>query len=155
MNWQEQTVSMLEGVRSCNPRTITLGAWVKATKTSNITTPKRDRPALMPHGMFVGGRRAEHCTVESALVQFDIDQKHNPNLCVDLVKRLAAHCEDIVWCARSAGGGAYGFAVRRGDLDKQLSEIEKNLRVVLDRCNSRNVAALRFASYDPNPYEHI
>ena len=155
MNWQTQSVSMLDCVRSTDPRTITLGAWVRATKQSNLDTPKRERPALMPHGMFVGGRSADHCVAQSTLVQFDIDHKHNPDLSVDLVKRLAAHCDDIVWCARSAGGGAYGFAVRRGDLDNQLNEIEKNLRVVLDWCNSRNVAALRFASYDPNPYEHI
>ena len=109
----------------------------------------------MPHGMFVGGRRLEHLHSTSSIVQFDIDLKHNPHLQHDQVKQRAAQCADIVFCARSAGGGLYGFARRRGDLDDQLNEIEQILGVVLDRCNSRSLAALRFASYDPQPYEHI
>ena len=155
MTWHNITVSMLESVHSTSPRTITLGAWAKATKRSHLNTPKRSRPALMPHGHFVGGRTADHCNQHSGVVQLDIDVKHNPNLNPAEIKKLASTHRDIVWCAKSAGGGVYGFAVRRGDLDQQLNEIEQYLGVQLDRCNSRSLAALRFASHDPQPYEHI
>ncbi len=155
MTWKDISVSMLDSVHSREPRTITLGAWVRATKRSDIRTPKKQRPALMPHGLFAGGRQAQHCSQLSELVQFDVDLKHNPGLNPDEVKSRCALDADIVWCAQSAGGGVYGFAMRRGDLDTQLNTIENRLGVVLDRCNSRSVAALRFASHDPKPYEHI
>ena len=155
MNWRQITVSMLDSVHSTAPRTVTLGAWAEATKRSNITTPKRERPALLPHGHFVGGRSEHHCSSRSRIIQFDIDLKHNPDLDIDLIKELAAIHEDIFWCARSAGGGVYGFAYVNGFLDDQLTTIENTLGVVLDRCNSRSIAALRFASHDPQPYEYI
>ena len=155
MNWKQITVSMLDSVHSTAPRTVTLGAWAEATKRSNITTPKCERPALLPHGHFVGGRSADHCASRSHIIQFDIDRKHNPDIDVDLIKELAAIHKDIVWCARSAGDGVYGFAYVNGFVDDQLTTIENTLGVKLDRCNSRSIAALRFASHDPQPYEYI
>lgn len=155
MNWQNIRVSMLDSVQSTHPRSVTLSAWVKATKTSRIDTPKRDRPALMPHGHFVGGRSADHCREASGLVQFDIDRKDNPDLDVDRVKRQCAHIPSIVFCAKSATGGVYGLAIRASDLDNQLDGLERGLDVRLDKANSRSVAALRFASTDPSPYEHL
>ena len=49
----------------------------------------------------------------------------------------------------------WGIAELAEDLDEQLLDLERALGVRLDKANSRSVAALRFASYDPNPYEHI
>lgn len=156
MNWHTITVSMLDSVHSQTPRSVTLGQWAAATKRSNIHTPKRERPALMPHGHFVGGRSAAHCSATSGVIQFDIDLKHNPGLDVDLVKRRCNDLPEVYFCAHSAGGGLWGFAKRELDIDGQLDRLESALGVNLDRMNSRSVAALRFASYDPQPYErHI
>jgi hypothetical protein len=156
MNWHTITVSMLDSVHSQTPRTVTLGQWAAATKRSNIETPKRERPALMPHGRFAGGRSANHCACPSGVIQFDIDLKHNPGLDVDLIKQRCKQLPEVYFCAHSAGGGLWGFAKRDDDTDGQLDRLEVALGVKLDKMNSRSVAALRFASYDPNPYEqHI
>jgi len=155
MNWQTQSVSMLDCVRSTDPRTITLGAWVRATKQSNLDTPKRERPALMPHGMFVGGRCARHCVHESGLIQFDIDLKDNPHLNRAQVKRRCAELPEVYFCANSASGGMWGLAKRAKDVQDQIYWLQHALGVKLDEQNSKSLAALRFASYDPNPYEHI
>lgn len=156
MNWQATTVSMLDCMQSKEPRTVTLSAWIAATKRSNIDTPKRQRPALMPHGYFVGGRTSNHCRAESSVVQFDIDLKDNPRLDCDAVKQRCASLREVLFCAKSASGGLWGLMKRHGDLDAQLMKLEQTLNVQLDKANSRSVAALRFASYDPEPYEqHI
>jgi len=155
MHWHNILVSMLDGVQSTSPRTVTLGAWAQATKRSNLNTPKKQRPALMPHGHFVGGRTARHCNEESGVIQFDIDQKDNPNLNRDQVKRRCAKLPGVYFCANSATGGMWGIAKRGADLESQLKQLERTLGVRLDKPNSRSVAALRFASYDSNPYEHI
>jgi|TARA_R100000482_G_scaffold121040_1_gene66836 hypothetical protein len=155
MNWHTITVSMLDSVQSTDPRTVTLGAWAQATKRSNLDTPKKQRPALMPHGHFVGGRSARHCNQESGIVQFDIDLKDNPKLDRDQVKCRCAQLPEVYFCANSATGGMWGIARRAADLEDQLHWLEHALGVRLDKANSRSVAALRFASYDPNPYEHI
>lgn len=155
MNWHNILVSMLDGVQSTSPRTVTLGAWAQATKRSNLNTPKKQRPALMPHGHFVGGRTARHCNKESGVIQFDIDQKDNPNLNRDQVKRRCAKLPCVYFCANSATGGMWGIAKRSADLESQLKQLERTLGVRLDKPNSRSVAALRFASYDSNPYENI
>jgi hypothetical protein len=159
MNWHTITVSMLDCVQSQIPRSITLGQWAAATKRSNLDTPKKQRPALMPHGHFVGGRSAAHCVQPSGLIQFDIDLKHNPHLDVEMVKRRCRQLPEVYFCAHSAGGGLWGIAKRTKhstDVDKQLFWLEHALGVKLDKINSRSVAALRFASYDPKPYErHI
>lgn len=155
MNWHSITVSMLESVHSTQPRTVTLGAWAKATKSSNLDTPKKQRPALMPHGYFVGGRSAHHCQQQSGVVQFDIDLKDNPTLDRNEVKRRCAQLPCVLFCANSATGGMWGLARLADNLDEQLYKLERALGVNLDKANSRSVAALRFASYDPNPYEHI
>ena len=156
MNWHTITVSMLDSVQSQIPRSVTLGQWAAATKRSNLDTPKKQRPALMPHGHFVGGRSTAHCAATSGVVQFDIDLKHNPGLDVDLVKRRCKELPEVYFCAHSAGGGLWGFAKRDLDTDSQLARLEAALGVNLDKINSRSVAALRFASYDPKPYErHI
>ena len=153
MNWHNIQVSMLDSMHSQTPRTVTLGQWAAATKRSNIDTPKRARPALMPHGHFVGGRSAHHCAQPSGVIQFDIDLKHNPHLDVEMVKRRCRQLPEVYFCAHSAGGGLWGIAKRSSDLDKQLFWLEHALGVKLDKINSRSVAALRFASYDPKPYE--
>ena len=106
----------------------------------------------MPHGVFAGGRSADCLVAESGIIQFDIDRKHNPNLDIEAIKAKAAEVDGIVFCAKSAVDGCYGFALRNGDQDTQLDNIETALGVVLDRCNSRSVAALRFASVDRWPY---
>ena len=155
MNWHSITVSMLDSVQSTAPRTVTLGAWALATKRSNLDTPKQQRPALMPHGHFIGGRSAVHCSQESGVVQFDIDLKDNPKLDRDEVKRRCAQLPDVYFCAKSATGGLWGIAKRASDLDNQLQRLQHSLGVRLDKANSRSVAALRFASYDSNPYEYI
>ncbi len=155
MTWHDIHVSMLDSVQSTAPRTITLGAWAKATKRSNLTTPKKSRPVLMPHGHFVGGRSARHCNQQSGVVQFDIDLKDNPGLDASRVKRLCAKLPEVMFCAQSASGGVWGLARRTDNLDQLLNKLERTLGVRLDKANSRSVAALRFASYDPNPYEHI
>lgn len=144
---------MLDSMYSKNPQATTLGAWVTATKQRKLDTPKRQRPALMPHGLFAGGRKADDCTHHSVVFQFDIDRKDNPGMDADAIKRKAARCPGVVFCALSAGSGVYGFALRRGDLEDQLDELERTLGVNLDRMNSKSVAALRFASYDSDPYE--
>jgi len=153
MNWHSIRVSMLENVHSTNPGAVTLGAWAQATKRSNLNTPKADRPALMPHGYFVGGRSARHCNQQSGVIQFDIDVKDNLGLDHADVKRRCAELTSIYFCAISATGGMWGIARRTGDTDNQLNELERALGVRLDKANSQSVAALRFASYDPNPYE--
>ena len=155
MHWHSITVSMLDSMQSTQPRTVTLGAWAKATKHSNLDTPKKQRPALMPHGHFVGGRSVRHCQQDSGIVQFDIDLKDNPGLDQDDVKRRCATLPGVLFCANSATGGMWGIAQLAEDLDQQLLDLERALGVHLDKANSRSVAALRFASYDPNPYEHI
>lgn len=153
MNWQNQPVSMLDSMYSKDPQPTTLGAWVTATKQHKQDAPKRQRQVLMPHGLFAGGRKADDCTRHSVVFQFDIDRKHNPGMDADAIKRKAASCPGVVFCALSAGSGVYGFALRRGDLDDQLDALERQLGVNLDRMNSKSVAALRFASYDSEPYE--
>jgi hypothetical protein len=152
MDWMQLQASVIQNVNSTRPVTTTLGKWVEATKVSTISCDKRHRPALMPHGVFDGGRSSHHLVMESGVIQFDIDRKHNAGLDVEQVKAKAAEVEDIVFCAKSAVNGCYGFAIRRGDQDEQLDRIEAALGVVLDRCNSRSMAALRFASVDRFPY---
>lgn len=154
MNWHTIRVSMLESVHSTQPRTVTVGAWVKATKSSQLDTPKKERPTLMPHGMFVGGRTANHCATHSALIQFDIDLKDNPRLDREMVKRRCEQLPEVYFCANSAGGGLWGLAKRATDVEDQLYWLEHALGVRLDKKNSKSLAALRFASYDPNPYEN-
>lgn len=152
MEWMHLQASVIQNIHSTRPVTTTLGKWVEATRISTINCDKRSRPALMPHGVFDGGRSAEHLVAESGVIQFDIDRKHNPDLDVDAIKAKAAEVDGIVFCAKSAVDGCYGFALRNGDQDRQLDSIEAALGVVLDRCNSRSVAALRFASVDRWPY---
>ena len=142
---------MLENIHATHPIDVTLGKWIAAVQRSHITTPKRSRPALMPHGRFVGGRRATDCVERSAVVQFDIDTKHNPGLSVDAVKRRAAGVPSIVFLARSASDGCYGFALNTyASTSAMFDELERALGVTLDRVNSQSVTALRFASYDPH-----
>lgn len=153
MNWTQITVSMVQNVTDTNPKPVQLAQWLHAMKVSNISgTDKKKRPALLPHGQFHGGRQSRHLIQESGLMQFDIDLRDNPGLCHDEVKRRAAQVPTIVLCAASAAGGMWGLAIREPDQDLQLDEIEQSLSVILDRCNSRSVAALRFASFDPNPH---
>ena len=106
----------------------------------------------MPHGMFINGRRADNLVRPSGFMQLDIDTKHNPRLCVDEIKRRAVNDSSIILIAKSAGSGCWGLVRREADGDAQLDRIESILGVTLDRCNSRSVAALRFASSDPEPY---
>lgn len=151
MEWLNFKASVIQHAHSTQPVTTTLSRWVEATKVSTINCDKRSRPALMPHGVFEGGRSAAHLVAPSGLIQFDIDTKHNPDLDVEAIKAKAAHVDGIVFCARSAVDGCYGFALREDDQDRQLDNIEAALGVVLDRCNSRSMAALRFASVDRWP----
>lgn len=153
MNWVNIPVSMVESVTSMHPRTITLGSWLTAMKVSQIDhIPKKERPALMPHGMFMRGRRAQNLIRHSGLIQFDVDLRDNPGLNVAEVKRRAAYDASILLVANSAGAGCWGLARCEADTDAHLDRIESTLGVTLDRCNSRSVAALRFASSDPEPY---
>ena len=153
MNWLHTPVSMVDSVRSMHPRTITLASWVSAVKVSNVDhIPKKQRPAVMPHGMFMRGRKADNLVRSSGLMQFDVDERDNPGLNVDEVKRRAASDPAILFVAKSAGAGCWGLVRRDGDEDAQLDHIQRVLQVTLDRCNSRSVAALRFAAHDPAPY---
>ena len=153
MIWTQITVSMVQNVTDTEPKPVKLSRWLHAMKVSNISgMDKKKRPALLPHGLFNGGRQERHLVMPSGLIQFDIDQKDNPSLCHDEVKRRAAMDPTIMLCARSATGGMWGLAVREPDTDQQLDSIEASLSVILDRCNSRSMAALRFASHDPHPY---
>ena len=141
MNWTQTTVSMVQNVTCTTPTPVKLGQWVKAMKVSNIDhLHKRQRPALLPHGLFRGGRTERHCVLESGLMQFDIDLKHNPDLCHRTVKAAAAQMPNVVLCAVSAGGGLWGLAIRDGDQDEQLQRLATGLGVTLDVKNSRNVA---------------
>lgn len=153
MNWTQTTVSMVQNVTCTDVKPVKLAQWVKAMKVSNIDhLDKRQRPALLPHGLFSGGRTESHCVMESGLMQFDIDLIHNPGLCHRTVKAAAAKMPDVVLCAVSAGGGLWGLAIRQGDQDEQLERLATGLAVTLDVKNSRNVAALRFAATDTQPY---
>jgi hypothetical protein len=153
MNWTETTVSMVQNVTDQQPKPVKLGDWLRAMKVSNIDhIHKKNRPALMPHGQFRGGRSALHLWRESGLMQFDIDTKHNPGLCADTIKRRAAQMPEVVLCAVSAGGGVWGLVLRGDNETDQLQRLSDTLRVTLDTANSRNVAALRFASHDAQPH---
>ena len=155
MNWTAITVSMVENIHSTTPVDVTLAKWIAAVKRSDIQSPKKTRPALMPHGRFAGGRSERHCIQPSGLRQFDIDTKDNPHLNVEELKRRAAKVPSIVFLAKSATSGAYGFALDNyEDSTTMLDTIDAALGVVCDRTNSRSVTALRFASYDPQPYQH-
>ena len=153
MNWTKQRVSVVKCVTDTAPTTITLGQWLDSVKMGQQDdTPKKMRRALLPHGVFIGGRTERHRTECSGLVQFDIDTKHNPDLCRESVKRRAASDPTIIMVANSAGAGCWGLAVRGADLDTQLNHLESSLGVMLDRCNSRSTAALRFMARDASPY---
>jgi hypothetical protein len=153
MNWLSQPVSMVESVRHIYPRTCTIGSWVMNNKhTDWAGVPKKMRPALMPHGLFSNGRKAENLSHPSGLMQFDVDTKDNPGLCVADVKRRAANVPGVVLVANSVNGGCWGLAVREPDMDAQLTQLEQQLGVILDKVNSRSMAALRFAAHDAAPY---
>lgn len=153
MKWTEITVSMVKSVTDTHPTPVKLGHWLRAMKVSNIDhIPKKNRAALMPHGEFLHGRGTRHMVRRSGLIQFDIDVKQNPQLNTEEIKRRASAVPWIVMCARSAGAGVWGLALRQGCEDQQLTDIARRLGVVLDTANSRNVAALRFAAYDPHPH---
>lgn len=144
---------MVDSVRHMYPRTCTLQSWIlnnKHTRWEGV--PKKERPALMPHGLFYGGRREQHLSHSSGLMQFDIDTKHNPGLCVADVKQRAQHEPSVVFVANSVNGGCWGLAVRESHQDAHLDRLERVLGVVIDRVNSRSMAALRFAAHDPAPY---
>ena len=151
MEWINEPCSVIQNIHCTQPITTTLAKWIQATKVSTINCDKRARPALLPHGVFVGGRSEKHLVEQNRIIQFDIDRKHNPLLNVDLIKEKAAQVDEILFCAKSAVDGCYGFALRSGNQDEQLDRIASALGAVLDRCNSRSVAALRFASADRMP----
>lgn len=153
MNWTNITVSMVKTVTDHQPIPVKLGDWLHAMKVSDISDMhKKKRPALMPHGQFRGGRTALHLWRSSGLIQFDIDYKDNYAMNPDAIKRRAADLPEVVLCARSAGGGVWGLAMRSDDETSQLQRLSDSLGVTLDTSNSRNVAALRFAAYDPQPH---
>lgn len=144
---------MVQTVTDQQPHPVKLGDWLRAMKVSNIDhIYKKNRPALLPHGEFRGGRTAAHLWKPSGIIQYDIDLSANPGLIVDECKRRAADDPTILLCARSAGGGVWGLAIRQPDQDQQLNSIETLFDVKLDTANSRNMAALRFAAYDSEPY---
>lgn len=152
-------------------------SWLKQTCSPML--PKKNRPALMPHGNF-HRRQADAITRHSGLIQIDIDAKENPHV------KDWAHARDLmgkqphVLCSSISASGAGIFILVMVDREKRASELGIEMKawhrtqaataidyiescwedeglglVNIDTKVANNLASLRFMASDENLWVNV
>lgn len=171
-------LSEVANVFSTQCNTIRLGHWLQMVCPAE--TPKKFRPALMPHGVF-NQRKAAGLVYHSGIIQIDIDQQDNTSVIGwHTIRDVIGQQPHVICSAISASGsGIFAlvkvtnpapFANRTEDeakkahrawaqvamdyIDDVLRE-ELDLDLVQDRKVSNNLASLRFMHSDPNAWVNM
>lgn len=118
---------------------------------------KSQLPAITPSGTFKRRRNGELIQY-SGIICIDIDGKDNPDIKDwDMLKKSLSDIQGLFYAGLSAGGNGIFLMIRIAYPDKHLKHflsIEKELQsrgIVIDSA-CKDVARLRFASFDAQPY---
>ena len=120
---------------------------------------KKKLPAITPAGVFYPSRKAENLISYSGYICVDIDGKDNPTIENWSVAAhyIGALSPCVLYAGVSAGGNGC-FAIYRIATPQRYTEhlasivAELNDKGVIADKACKDLARLRFASYDPNPY---
>lgn len=120
---------------------------------------KKKLPAITPAGVFYPSRKAENLISYSGYICVDIDGKDNPT--IENWSVTAHYIGSLSPCVLYAGVSAGGngcFAIYRIATPQRYAEhlasivAELNGKGIIADKACKDIARLRFASYDPTPY---
>lgn len=162
--------SMFRNAKATDPQTVNLLQWLKSDKyvqqqqkirsLTNEAERKEAKimmPCIAPSGVF-SKRGAAYLQKHTGLISIDIDLKDNQSISnfADLKKQLC-NIPNVAYCGLSVSGKSYWLLIpiaypEKHDLHFRFIEIffaSKGLKID-PAC--KDVARLRFYSYDPNAY---
>ena len=116
-------------------------------------------PAVTPAGVFSPQRGNDYLHSYSAMLGIDIDGKDNPHVedWSSMAHRIGRECPSVVYAGLSAGGNGC-FVLYRVATPQRYAEHYTEIVAELQRLNlnpdtaCKDLARLRYASYDPAPY---
>ena len=163
MSVLDREVSQFNGANDTNPETINLLDWLDTDYSREVLrlrgldlerykVEKKKLPAITPSGTF-RKRKESELIQHSWLIQFDIDNLSDPETLKEALKQVPF----IAYCALTPSGrGLWGLIPISDPIQhkahfRAIKQAFQDMGVEIDSA-PQNVASLRFASYDPNPF---
>jgi hypothetical protein len=119
---------------------------------------KKRMPALLPCGIFEGGRKKQHLHKHSNLIAIDFDEDHNSHyLDFEELKTALCNIENVAYCGRSVSGRGFWVLIPIAHPEKHeqhftaLEQAFLSLMMVADPSCS-DVSRLRYYSFDREAY---
>jgi hypothetical protein len=164
-------ISMFVGSRSTVPQTVNLLEWLKdpsfvelqkrvracATKNERDELKQTIIPAITPSGLF--SKRSKDCLIRhSGFISIDIDGKDNTEMDnFSELKNILCNLSIIAYCGLSVSGQGFWALIPISDPGKHeqyyqfLINYFSRMGLNIDPA-CKDVARLRFYSYDPDAY---